>query len=310
MAHKARTVSTASAEETFFRLYDFLVNTSSQSIYRLVNDTGTAVALHNGTNFVTSFANAAACPDGAYMVIEPTTALGPSNYRHQLRINNTAGDVSSVQLSTRGGWTNAGAAFGASAKTDATRFNDAAAPGAGSTMQMGMGTFAIDGSNTGTYLWANIRDSASGDCDQMFYAGNYYPWDITFDVNPVVLLARVPTVSAATFDFGRNSADSNCLNRTAVEVGQTTSLSAAGYARIGQTDAPVEPGATCIWRDKQSKYPPLPAYLWTRNSSLDGHFGDHLRLVTGALNSYDVDDVGAPTRLVLGHLWMHFDESL
>lgn len=310
MASKFRKVSTVSAEQTLFRIYDFVVNTSSQSIYRLVNDTGSAVALFKfGTGFVSSWASASDCPDGSYLVIEPVTALG--GIRHQLKITNAASDTNSIQLSSRGGWTNGGAAFGSSSATDATRFNDAAAPGAGSEIYMGIGTFAIDGSNTGTYFWANIKDSASANADQFCYAGNYTPWDITTDVNPICLLARVPTVEGATVDVGRNSADANCLNRTSVEFAQTTSLSAAGYARIGPHDVPNIPGATCIWRDKNSKYPPLPCYLWTRNSSLDGEFGDHLRVITGTLNDYDTGTTANPnTRIVIGHLWLHYDESL
>ena len=306
MPSKFRTASTASTAETFFRLYDLVVNTTSQSIYRLVNDTGSAVALYNGSTFVSSFANAAACPAGSYLVMEPVTAIG--GIRHQIRVNNVGTTVNSVQFSSRGGWTNAGAAFGASSKTDATQFNDGAAPGAGSQVYVGMGTFAIDGSNTGTYFWANIRDSGSANADQFVYCGNYYPWSISYDVNPVCFLTRVPTVSGAAFDLGRNSADTNNLNRTSVEVAQTTSWTAAGYARIGFYDAPNTPGSTCIWRDLQSYYPPLPAYLWLRNSACMGHFGDHLRIINDTLSDYDTD-TGA-TRLVLGHLWMHYDETL
>jgi len=309
MPSKFRSASTASTAETFYRIYDLVVNTTSQSIYRLVNDTGSAVALYNGSTFVSSFANAAAVAAGSYMVIEPVTALG--GRRHQIRINNTGTTVNSVQFSSRGGWTNAGAAFGSSSATSATQFNDGAAPGAGSTVIMGMGTFAIDGSNTGTYFWANIRDSGSAAADQFTYAGNYYPWSISYDVNPVCLLARVPTISAASVDLGRNSADANCLNRTSVEVAQTTSLVSAGYARIGSNDTPATPGTTCIWRDLQSYYPPLPAYLFLRNSAIMGHFGDHLRLINGALTDYDTGTTAAPaTRLIIGDLWLHYDETL
>ena len=309
MPFKYRLVSTVSTAETFFRIYDFLVNTSSQSIYRLVNDTGTAVALHNGTTFVTTFANAAAVAAGSYMVLEPVTALGA--YRHQIRINNTGTTVNSVQVSTRGGWTNAGAAFGASSKTDATQFNDGAAPGAGSQVYLGCGTFAIDGSTTGTFLWVNIRDTGSANCDQMFYAGNYIPWAIASDVNPVCLLARVPELDGGSnFEYGRNATDGNTLSRVAVEYAQTTALSVAGYARVGINDDPRAPGAVCIMRDYAGNYIPLPVYLYRTNTALLGQFGDHLRAVDATLNDYDVNHATTPTRIVFGHLSMHFDITL
>ena len=310
MGFKYRVVATTSAEETMFELYKFIVTTSSQSIYRLVNDTGTAVALLKfGTGFVTSWTSASDCPDGSYMVIEPVTTLG--SYRHQIKLTNSAANVSSCQLSSRGGWTNAGAAFGASARTDATTWNDGAAPGAGSELYMGIGTFAIDGSNTGTFFWCNLKDTGSATPDQFCYAGSHYPFAIASDVNPVVLLARIPRVDNATsLDFGRNGADANNLMRTPVEVGQTTSMSVAGYARVGINDDPRVPGAVCMMRDRAGNYIPLPAYLYLRNSALVGYFGDHLRIVDGTLNDYDVNDATTPTRIVMGHLSMHFDITL
>lgn len=311
MASKFRVVSTATCEDTMFALYTFIVTTSSQGIYRLVNDTGAAVALLKfGTGFVSSWSSASDCPDGSYMVIEPVTALG--GIRHQIKITNSAANVNSIQVSTRGGWTNAGAAFGSSSKTDAVTFNDGAAPGASSTIYMGIGTFAIDGSNTGLYFWCNIKDTGSATADQFFYAGNYYPWSISYDVNPICLLTRIPTVVSVTLDLGRSTADANNLCRTSVEVAQTTSLSAAGYARIGLHDGTgATPGATCILRDLQSYYPPLPAYLFLRNSAIMGHFGDHLRIISDGLTDYDTGTTAAPaTRLVIGHLWLHYDETL
>ena len=310
MPSKFRKVSTTTCETTLFNLYTFILTTSAQSVYRFVNDTGTAIALFKfGTGFRSSWASASDCPDGSYMVIEPVTALG--GIRHQIKITNSAFDTLTVQVSTRGGWTNAGAAFGASSKTDAIQGNDANAPGAGSEVFMGVSTFAIDGSNTGSYFWMNIKDTGSAGPDQYFYAGNYYPWSITYDVNPMCLLARVPNVLAGSLDLGRNTADGNNLCRTSVEVGQTTALSAAGYARIGLSDAVNTPGGTCILRDLQSYYPPLPAYLFLRNSALMGHFGDHLRIINDTLTDYDTGTTAAPaTRLVLGNLWVHYDETL
>jgi hypothetical protein len=311
MGFKYRVVSTASTAETLFRIYDFVVNTSSQSIYRLVNDTGTAVALHNGTTFVTSFANAAAVAAGSYMVIEPTTALGSGNYRHQIRINNTGSTVNSVQVSTRGGWTNAGAAFGASSATAATQFNDGAAPGAGSQLYLGCGTFAINGSNTGTYFWTTIRDTGSANCDQMAYAGNYYPWAIASDVNPVCMLARVPELDGGSNnEFGRSALDANTLSRCVVEYAQTTSLVAAGYARVGINDDPRAPGAVTILRDLAGNYVPLPVYLFRNSTAMLGNFGDHLRGIDTSLSDYDVNHATTPTRIVMGHLSMHFDITL
>ena len=244
MASKFAKYATNDCETTLLQIYNFIVS-SGQTALRLVNDTGSAVALFkSGTGFVTSWSLSTDCPDGSYLVIEPVTAL--STYRWQAKIMNDAANTTKVQFSTRGGWTNAGAAFGASSKTDLTTFNDGAAPGAGSQIYCGCGTFALDGSNTGTYVYFNIRDSASASADQMIYFGHYYPWDISFDTNPTVFLARIPTLVATAQDFGRNSADGNCLSRTSVEVAQTTSLSAAGYARLGFYDAPNTPGTTCI----------------------------------------------------------------
>lgn len=307
MSGKFRKVSIASCEEALYQMYVFVVTTSSQSIVRLVNDTGAAVALHKaGTGFVTSWSSSADCPDGSYMVIEPVTACGSA--RWQLQITNAAADTLNATFACKGGWTNAAQNFGANPVTSATRWNDAAAPGAGSEVYMGTETFAIDGSNTGTYFWANIKDSGSVSADQFMYAGNYYPWSISYDTRPTCFLARVPTVAAATADLGRNSADGNCLNRTSVEVAQTTSWTAAGYARIGITDTPGTPGGTCIIRDLQSYYPPLPAYLFLRNSACMGHFGTHLRIITDTLADYDTD-TGADY-LAIGHLWLHYDETL
>lgn len=307
MPSKFRKVSIASCEETLFRLYQFVVTTSSQSIVRLVNDTGSAVALwKQGTGFVSSWSSSADCPDGSYLVIEPVTACGSA--RWQLQIRNSAFDTLNATFACKGGWTNAAANFGANPVTSETRWNDAAAPGAGSEIYMGTSTFAIDGSNTGTYFWMNIKDTGSAGADQYCYSGNYYPWSISYDTRPTCFLARVPTVSGATVDLGRNGADANNLNRTSVEVAQTTSWTAAGYARIGPTDVPNTPGSTCIWRDLQSYYPPLPAYLFLRNSACMGHFGTHLRIITDTLADYDTD-TGADY-LCLGHLWVHYDESL
>jgi hypothetical protein len=310
MPSKFALVSTSTAETTVYELYNFLVNTSSQSIYRLVNDTGSAVALLKfGTGFVSSWASASDCPDGSYMVIEPVTAIG--GIRHQIKITNSAANVNSVQVSTRGGWTNAGAAFGASSATAATQFNDGSAPGVGSQLYMGCGTFAIDGSNTGTYFWANIRDTGSANCDQMFYAGNYYPWAIASDVNPVCLLARVPELDGGSNnEFGRSALDANTLSRCVVEYAQTTSLVSAGYARVGINDDPRAPGAVCILRDLAGNYIPLPVYLFRNSTALMGHFGDHLRAIDTTLNDYDTDSGGTPTRIVFGHLSMYFDTTL
>lgn len=309
MPSKFVLASTVSTAETFFRIYTLIVTTTSQSIYRLVNDTGSAVALNNGSGFVTSFANAAAVAAGSYMVIEPVTAIGA--LRHQIRINNTGTTVNSVQVSTRGGWTNAGAAFGASSATAATQFNDGAAPGAGSQVYMGIGTFAIDGSTTGTYFWANIRDTGSANCDQMVYAGNYYPWAIASDVNPVCLLARVPELDGGSSnEYGRSALDANTLSRCVVEYAQTTSLVSAGYARVGINDDPRAPGAVCILRDLAGNYVPLPVYLFRNSSACLGHFGDHLRAIDVTLNDYDTNSGGTPTRIVFGHLSMYFDTTL
>lgn len=309
MASKFRVVSTATAEETMYQLYVFFITTSSQSIMRLVNDTGTAVALwKQGTGWVTSWSSSADCPDGSFMVLEPVTACGST--RFQVKLSNEAGNVSAALMACKGGWTNAASNFGANPVTSATTWNDAAAPGAGSTLYMGTGTFSIDGSNTGTYFWANIRDSGSASADQFVYGGNYYPWSITYDTRPVCFLARIPTVTGNALDVGRNSADANCLSRTSIEVAQTTSWTAAGYARIGNTDLPGTPGATCIWRDLSGAYPPIPAYVYLRNSAKMGHLGDHLRICDGSLNDYDVDDATTPTHIVIGHLWLHYDETL
>lgn len=306
MASKFKKYSISSCEETLYRMYDFIVN-SGQTALRLVNDTGSAVALWTqGTGWVSSWSSAADCPDGSYLVVEPVTALG--GVRPQVKLTNAAADTLNALFAPRGGWTNAAANFGASAVTSDTRWNDAAAPGAGSEVYCGTGTFAINGSNTGTYAWFNIKDTGSGGADQFLYVGAYYPWDITYDTNPACFLARVPNVVGGTADLGRNSADGNNLNRTSVEVAQTTSWTAAGYARVGYYDAPNTPGTTCIWRDLQGYYPPLPAYLWLRNSALMGHFGDHLRIINDTLSDYDTD--ASATHIVLGQLWMHYDESL
>jgi hypothetical protein len=306
MASKFAKYSMTSCEEALYRLYTF-VQSSGQTALRLVNDTGSAVALYsNGTGFVSSWSSSLSCPDGSYMVVEPVTAIG--GVRWQAKITNAAFDTLNALFAPRGGWTNAAQNFGASAVTSDTRWNDAAAPGAGSQVYCGTGTFAIDGSNTGTYVWFNIRDSGSAGADQFLYVGGYYPWSVSYDTNPACFLTRVPTVSGSAFDLGRNGADTNNLNRTSVEVAQTTSWTAAGYARVGFYDAPNTPGSTCIWRDLQSYYPPLPAYLFLRNSACMGHFGDHLRIINDTLSDYDTDT--GSTRLVLGHLWMHYDESL
>lgn len=242
------------------------------------------------------------------MIVEPVTACGSD--RWQMYFVNASGNTMQAGFAPRGGWTNAAANFGTNPVQPDVRWNDANDPGAGSQLYIATGTFAIDGSNTGTYLWANIKDTGSSSADQFTYGGNYYPWDISYDTRPCCFLARVPTVDDAVSSLGRNSSDGNNLNRTSVEVAQTTSWASAGYARIGLGDTPAAPGNTCIIRDKQGKYPPLPAYLFTRNTSCDGHFGDHLRLVSDSLTDYDVDDVTTPTRLVIGHLWVHYDESL
>ena len=63
-------------------------------------------------------------------------------------------------------------------------------------------------------------------------------------------------------------------------------------------------------RDRAGNYIPLPAYLYLRNSALVGYFGDHLRIVDGTLNDYDVNHATTPTRIVMGHLSMHFDITL
>lgn len=306
MASKFVKYSIASCEDLLYKLYYYIVS-SGQTALRLVNDTGSAVALYKaGTGFVSSWASASDCPDGSYMIVEPVTACGSA--RWQLYFVNASANIFQSGFAPRGGWTNAAANFGGNPLIPDVQWNDAAAPGVGSEVYIGGGTFAIDGSNTGTYLWANIKDADSATADQFVYGGNYYPWSISYDTRPCCFLARIPTVGDYSLTLGRNSGDTSNLSRTSVEVAQTTSWASAGYARIGPADTPLTPGATCIWRDLQSYYPPLPAYLWLRNSACMGHFGDHLRIISDGLTDYDTD-TGA-TRLVVGHLWLHYDESL
>lgn len=306
MATKSRKYTVSTCEDVLFQVYTFIVS-SGQTAMRLVNDTGSAVALYSGgVGFVASWASSANCPDGSYLIVEPVTACGSA--RWQMYFVNASGNITQAGFAPRGGWTNAATNFGGNPLIPDVQINDANAPGAGSQIYCGTGTFAIDGSNTGTYLWVNIRDSGSATADQFCYGGNYYPWDISYDTRPCCFLARVPTVDDAVLALGRSTADGNNLNRTSVEVAQTTSWASAGYARIGPADTPLTPGATCIWRDLQSYYPPLPAYLYLRNSAIMGHFGDHLRIVNDTLTDYDTD-TGA-TRLVVGHLWLHYDETL
>lgn len=307
MASKFVKYSIASCEDLLYKLYYYIVS-SGQTALRLVNDTGSAVALFKGggAGFVASWASAADCPDGSYMIVEPVTACGSD--RWQMYFVNASFDTMQAGFAPRGGWTNAAANFGGRPTIPDVQWNDANAPGAGSQIYIGAGTFAIDGSNTGTYLWCNIKDAGSATADQFVYGGNYYPWDIAYDTRPCCFLARVPITDDTVRSLGRSSADSNNLNRTSIEVAQTTSWASAGYARIGHSDTPAAPGNTCIWRDLQSYYPPLPAYLWLRNSACMGHFGDHLRIINDTLTDYDTD-TGA-TRLVVGHLWLHYDETL
>ena len=306
---KFRKYSTATCEQTMFNMYSFIVS-SGQTDLRLVNDTGSAVALYKGggTGFVSSWASASDCPDGSYMVIEPVTAC--NSLRWQLKVLNAAADQNQVQLSPRGGWTNAAANFGASATTDSNWLNDGAAPPGGSQVYCGTDTFAIDGSTTGTYVWFHIRDTAVSQADQMGYFGHYFPWNVANDVNPVCFAVGTPRVADVAYFYGRNTGAADNQNRVGVEYAQTTSLVSAGYARLGFTDVPNDPGTTCILRDASGYYPPLPCYLWKRNTAIMGHFADHLRIIDGTLNDYDVDDATTPTHICIGHLWLHYDESL
>jgi len=306
MASKFKKYSGNDCETLMYRMYDFIAN-SGQTAIEFVNGTGSAIALYKqGVGFVTSWASSSDCPDGSYMVIQPATALGSAKW--QAKISNTAADSIRCTFACKGGWTNAAQNFGANPVTNDTVWNDAAAPGAGSQVYCGAGTWAVDGSNTGTYCWFNIRDTGSAGADQFLYVGNYTPVDITYDTRPTVMLCRIPTIDGAVSSLGRDSADANCLCRTSIEVAQTTSWTAAGYARIGHTDAPTTPGTKCIMRDLQSKYLPIPAYLYLRNSALMGHFSEHLRICDTTLNDYDTDM--AATHIVFGHLWLHYDESL
>ncbi len=305
MASKFRKYSNTSCEETLYRMYDYIVN-SGQTALRLVNDTGSAVALYTqGVGFRTSWASASDCPDGSYLVVEPVTAIG--SVRWQWRLSNVATNVLKTQFAPRGGWTNGSASFPGATSND-VQWSDGSAPGAGSQVYIGGGTFAINGSTTGTFLWVNIRDTGNGSADQMIYGGHYYPFSISYDVNPCCVVVGIPRVANEDYSWGRNSSDGVNNNRVGVEPAQTTSMVSAGYARVCHTDIPGIPGATCIIRDGNSSYVPLPAYLWRVGSALMGHFGDHMRICDGTLNDYDTDSNSE--HLVIGHLWMHYDETL
>lgn len=308
MASKFAKYGVATCEDMLYQMYYFVVS-SGQTAVRLVNDTGSAVALYKGgVGFVSSWASATDCPDGSYMVAETVTAV--NGYRWQWKLTNIATNVLETQFAPRGGWTNAGAAFPSTA-SNLVQWNDGAAPGVGSQIYCGTGTFAISGSVTGTYLWFSIRDTASSTADQMIYGGHYYPFDIASDINPCCVLVGIPRCSNDNYAWGRNATDGTNNNRTSVEFAQSTSWNAAGYARVGYSDVTGSPGSTCIWRDLTGSYPPLPAYLWLGNTALMGHFGDHIRVIPDSLNDWDTGTTADPgSRIVMGHMWVHYDESL
>ena len=306
MSSKFKKYAGNTCEELMYGMYQYIAN-SGQTALQFVNDTGSAIALYKGgTGFVTSWASASDCPDGSYMVVQPVTACGSP--RWQAKFLNDSGNTLRCLFACKGGWTNAAQNFGANPVSPENGWNDGAAPGAGSQVYCGGGTWAIDGSNTGTYLWFNIRDTGSASADQFVYVGNYSPVDITYDTRPTCLLQGIPLVTDAAYTLGRNTADGTNVSRTSVEVAQTTSWVGAGYARVGPTDIPNAPGATCIWRDLQGKYLPGVCYLFLRNSAVMGHFSEHLRICDTSLNDYDTDT--GNEYIVIGHLWLHYDESL
>jgi hypothetical protein len=306
MASKFVRYGTASCEESLFRMYTFIAS-SGQTALQFVNNTGSAIALYKqGTGFVTSWSSSSDCPDGSYFVIEPVTVLGSA--RWQAKFTNASADTLKCLFSVKGGWTNAAQNFGANPVTPDNGWNDGAAPGVGSQVYCATGTFAIDGSNTGTYAWFNLRDTSAASADQFVYVGNHVPLDIAVDTRPTCLVQGIPLVTNASFTIGRDTSDSTNVCRTPVEVAQTTSLVSAGYARVGYSDSPGTPGSTCIWRDRGGKYLPAPAFLFLRNTALVGHFGEHLRICDGSLNDYDTDT--GNDYIVIGHLWLHWDETL
>lgn len=309
MASKFRKYGVATCEDIMFSMYDYIAN-SGQTALRFVNDTGSAIALYKGggTGFVTSWASASDCPDGSYMVVEPVTACGSA--RWQAKFKNDSANTLKCLFACRGGWTNAAQTFGANPVSPENGWNDGSAPGVGSQVYCGGGTWAIDGSNTGTFLWFNIRDTGSGSADQFVYVGNYNPFNVSLDTRPTCLVQGIPLMTDSAFNVGRNTSDSTNVSRTSVEFAQTTSWVSAGYSRIGFSDVPGTPGGTVIMRDLAGGYIPDPTYLYLRNTAKMGHFADHLRTADGSLNDYDVDSASAPTRLCIGHLWLHYDESL
>lgn len=294
--------STTSAEQSLFRVYDFVAN-SGQTAVRFVGAGATPAIYKAGTGYVASFTSASDCPDGSYVLLEPTSA---SVTRWQLQIKNGAFDTLYATFAPDGTWSNGGAGPGSfsGTVTSETQINDGGAPSGGSTIDCCAGTSDLGGGSTGTFFWCNIRDSGSGTPDQFMYAGCYTPARIAYDTKPCVFLSRIPTLGTEQYSLGSNSSNFQCLSRCGTEVAHSTTWTTSGYCRLGVTDAAGQrPGSSITWRDQGGYY--IAPDLWlvmnnTGDKRILGKMGEHVLAMDVAVSNYDTDG----TYIRVGDLWL------
>lgn len=306
MAAKSRSYAITSAAEELYQWYYFIAS-SGQTALEIYSDGGTPAVYKSGTGYVSSFASAADCTSGSYFVFRPVSANG--GVRWYVKVKYDTGNTLKVTCSPDGTWSNGGAGPGSfsGVQTNETTVNDAAAPGAASSMQFHCATVSYNGgSNTYTYLWVNIRDTGDATPQQWCYMGGYRPFNASADTKPFVFLARIPTVDTTNLGVGANVTTSNQLSRCATEYAHSTTFTTSGYCRIGLIDTPTAPGATSLLRTFGGEYLGLPAYIFTNAGNYClGDFYDQVMCVDQSKASYDTNT--AATYIKLGHLWLAYD---
>lgn len=198
--------STDIEEKWLWGLFDFIQN-SGQTLFQLVDDTGTEPALYDGAvaDFIdpstvsayTDWPNVGASSNGSYMVIEPVAACYPGGGKWQAKLSVVSGDLYSDVAHHGEGWTNAAQDFGASLNTGNVRFSPtfAAAPHQFYHSASDLETYN-GGADTSLYLRSFHRSGNTSSAG--LYIGGYIPADPTEDTRPLLVLNGIPYMGGHT----------------------------------------------------------------------------------------------------------------